>query len=56
MGVRAWELIRKFTSILLYIYIKVQRIRVGKKRLRWEDDVIVDLRKVKIQNWSKVTG
>lgn len=35
---------------------KAQRIRIGRQRLRWEDDVRVDLRKVKIQNWSKVTG
>ena len=50
---------RKFANQMYrysYMY-KAQRIRrIGRQRLRWEDDVRVDLRKVKIQNWSKVTG
>jgi hypothetical protein len=29
--------------------------RIGRLRLRWKDDVRVDLGKMKIQNWSKMT-
>jgi hypothetical protein len=28
--------------------------RIGRSRLRWDDDVRADGRKIKIQNWSKI--
>lgn len=32
----------------------VELSRNGRERLRWEGDVIVDLGKIKIQNWRKI--
>jgi len=28
--------------------------RIGKQGSRWEDDIIADLEKMKVQNWSKM--
>ena len=33
---------------------QIARRKIGRQRIRWEDDVRADLGEMKVQNWSKM--